>query len=1473
MATKKSSSGPHIEFQGLKIFIENPSGSVREGTSKAGVKWRTEMKNDYGYVKRTEGVDGDHVDVFIGPNDKAEYVYVVHQVKPATGEYDEDKCMLGFDSSAAAKKAYLAHYDTPKFFGAMTTVPLSLFKEKIFNDKGEPIISDIERKLAVLEEKHLAGRHDQRKHASQEARAEEITRGLEDAYQVHIPSKIKTSYVFSPHYSIRSTRFSLARIFKDGPYSSRKREEKSNDWLAVANDGLSCLDTKAYSGERRKQFAHAARKSDLLAALLETARAPQQRDSVSARISKEFLDFVNSALDGVIDDDNARIAHRYALGIIDDHMKDVETLPVAAQHDKWAAEEAVTRLINRGDANKQTFSYYPKEVKRIARLLGVRLPVLPNTLSAYITANDSLRILKDVQTVLPGLVKHDMPALVCRTDLNELSDSMGFGSQSRLDGFYENVSNTIILAGNGGVHYTHEFGHYLDALLAGGTKVRDENMWRGTDRYAPTTYSITGNSVVQEIYPGVTKDVASAIAAVRRAPGYQFSDEGRVIDPNDEDYNPYYENSGPEVFAHAVDQYLFHRSPVYRDVYETISTTKAASGEHEIQEEYNDPESSLYSSRLAPDTQYIDFNYFEDNVAPKLNDIFVKAGLMPVEKALILKHLAGKHDQKKHATKNVKTTGDPIQYMGCTVEMLKGSDNVVKVLSIDDTTKLLSSVSQATMIYDTENNNLYMGDYSLSHGRVIADILRAGGMSDLDAERVTRNFYGEEDFTDYGYKNLYRFWVYKTNIGVAYDDEIAPNSSKQTVSALEHLRTRGVPDTAIVDVYGGSSYHGGMPLIGAVRGVDIGVLKHLPGKHDQQTHGHGEGGVERQELERNLGITPSKYTYKKEAKLAIQHGEELFAQLVPQAVSNLSKTNWSAELSVPGRNTIQGNNLFQSVTLLRQRGLNEDADKLQAAIRNEAVGLVETLGNKKGKIIADNDAIVSFFDSSPGLNDAGNWIADAISTPIPAVPVGVKAGRRSNASPEGINIAAEADEPGQHLAHEFGHMLGWSSPTINNAARSFIDSRAGPVVELRSYKDAPSEKVYSDAFIDPYIGKVYQSDANEALSVGLQFMYASPRRLLNTDPDHFFLTLSAMHNKGDIETKHLPGQHDQQRHASKQAIISDSVADYRPIGRITLPADTYREERTFDLDPELVCVKNEDIFMRSDKALLVDVNTSKVYFGHDHGTVALSAVVDLSGREGSSLDAQTAQRYVKLAELALYNGRFGRVWTSSHPYTTPDGQDMPGDCLVVEDYRDGPVYVNRIKASLRNVGFTKPIYFFEPTGYVLKHLAGRHDQKKHAGATNLLREPESMEEFAIRELFGSVELTKPVILNEKDLPPVEEGHTRIYHGTMFNRLSAIDFVGVKPGAEVGLGEQINNVLASRNPEEKFGNTVVIADVPNESLTSINDAWVELPQIEPEHIQGYTARPFPMEMKLLLELIKRYEDYTQKKHKSLTEDLS
>jgi hypothetical protein len=95
-----------VSVNGHEIAIENPKGSERTGVADNGEAWKVKMPVDYGYLEGTRGADGEPIDVYVGPDHDATFVYVVDQVDPYTRAFDEHKVMLGFKNEMNAIQAY-----------------------------------------------------------------------------------------------------------------------------------------------------------------------------------------------------------------------------------------------------------------------------------------------------------------------------------------------------------------------------------------------------------------------------------------------------------------------------------------------------------------------------------------------------------------------------------------------------------------------------------------------------------------------------------------------------------------------------------------------------------------------------------------------------------------------------------------------------------------------------------------------------------------------------------------------------------------------------------------------------------------------------------------------------------------------------------------------------------------------------------------------------------------------------------------------------------------------------------------------------------------------------------------------------------------------------------------------------------------------------------------------------------------------
>ena len=130
-----------ILFQGIPVVIENHVGSIRRWTAADGGKGETRMLHAYGYIPGTTGADADEMDVFLGPDPRAEMVYVITQQNPQTGLYDEEKCMLGFSNQNDAEISYRLHYDCPDdYMLDIVAMELEQFQRWISGTRSVPAL-------------------------------------------------------------------------------------------------------------------------------------------------------------------------------------------------------------------------------------------------------------------------------------------------------------------------------------------------------------------------------------------------------------------------------------------------------------------------------------------------------------------------------------------------------------------------------------------------------------------------------------------------------------------------------------------------------------------------------------------------------------------------------------------------------------------------------------------------------------------------------------------------------------------------------------------------------------------------------------------------------------------------------------------------------------------------------------------------------------------------------------------------------------------------------------------------------------------------------------------------------------------------------------------------------------------------------------------------------------------------------------
>lgn len=144
----------HIKLHGLDVTIENAKGQTRTGKDRSGKGWSVVMPAHYGYIKRTEGADGEHIDVYIGDNPESKDVYVIDQVNADTGQFDEHKSVLAAGSQVEAENIYKKAFSDGKGaarLGGITRMNVDQYKNWIESgDKSNPLASKTNKQQLII---------------------------------------------------------------------------------------------------------------------------------------------------------------------------------------------------------------------------------------------------------------------------------------------------------------------------------------------------------------------------------------------------------------------------------------------------------------------------------------------------------------------------------------------------------------------------------------------------------------------------------------------------------------------------------------------------------------------------------------------------------------------------------------------------------------------------------------------------------------------------------------------------------------------------------------------------------------------------------------------------------------------------------------------------------------------------------------------------------------------------------------------------------------------------------------------------------------------------------------------------------------------------------------------------------------------------------------------------------------------------
>jgi len=273
----------HVHIHGLDISIENPKGSVRSGIDRNGNKWSTKLNNHYGYIKQTEGGDKEQVDVFLGSDLESEKVFVIDQIKPDTGQFDEHKVLLGFKDAKAAREGYLSNYDKGwQGLGALSEMDIKPFKDWVYSrDAKKPVAHEL-IKAEFREEEHL--RDESGKFTSGGGGGADIG---EDTPETSVPQKLETFEGIKEHLSTGTRLIMSGERGNLRPEENYRRSIAAKRVLQNLSDDL-VMQEGQYGTKERSYIA--TPKSDVdLDAAVDFALSPSEGNQESVIVMRDGI--------------------------------------------------------------------------------------------------------------------------------------------------------------------------------------------------------------------------------------------------------------------------------------------------------------------------------------------------------------------------------------------------------------------------------------------------------------------------------------------------------------------------------------------------------------------------------------------------------------------------------------------------------------------------------------------------------------------------------------------------------------------------------------------------------------------------------------------------------------------------------------------------------------------------------------------------------------------------------------------------------------------------------------------------------------------------------------------------------------------------------------------------------------------------------------------------------------------------------
>ena len=219
-----------------------------------------------------------------------------------------------------------------------------------------------------------------------------------------------------------------------------------------------------------------------------------------------------------------------------------------------------------------------------------------------------------------------------------------------------------------------------------------------------------------------------------------------------------------------------------------------------------------------------------------------------------------------------------------------------------------------------------------------------------------------------------------------------------------------------------------------------------------------------------------------------------------------------------------GNEFLQKAEEARKAGdviAGEAFSKDGFAKLSEAIEIRQNMGASTRELFAiseNNKIVITFIDDTAGavqtritknVQDFADMVSGEVFDGVVNKEINILTQERVRAayapSTNRMRVSSTSST-GREVIHELGHWLENQNPEIRQKATDFLGTRTkGKQAKTLGNAFNSAEKAKDGGFIDDYMGRIYESDDTEIISMGMDKLYSDPYKLAKEDPEYFRL--------------------------------------------------------------------------------------------------------------------------------------------------------------------------------------------------------------------------------------------------------------------------------------------------------------------------------------------------------------------------------